>query len=40
MISAPVVITRRNSRQYNTSVVRVVACPASRAISSMLTRSR
>ena len=37
IISAPVVITGRSSRRYTTSVVRVEACPASRAISSMLT---
>jgi hypothetical protein len=37
MISAPVVITGRSSRRYTISVVRVEACPASRAISSMLT---
>jgi hypothetical protein len=37
MISAPVVITGRSSRRYTTSVVRVDACPASRAISPMLT---
>ena len=37
MISAPVVITGRSSRRYTTSVVRVEACPTSRAISSMLT---
>src|SRR6266496_6508374 len=37
MISAPVVITGRSSRRYTTSVVRVEACPARRAISSMLT---
>jgi len=37
MISAPTVITGRSSRRYTTSVVRVEACPAARAISSMLT---
>jgi hypothetical protein len=37
MISAPVVITGRSSRRYTTSVVRVEACPARRAISSVLT---
>ena len=37
MISAPVVMTGRSSRRWTTSVVRVVACPARRAISSMLT---
>src|SRR5215469_14877400 len=35
MISAPVVITGRNSRRYTTSVVRVEAWPASRAISGL-----
>ena len=34
MTSAPVVITGRSSRRSMTSVVRELACPASRAISS------
>jgi len=37
MISAPVVITDRNSRRYTTSVVRVEAWPACLVISSMIT---
>jgi hypothetical protein len=38
MISASAVITGRSSRRQTTSVVRVEACPTSRAISSMLSR--